>query len=230
MQHKTIIRNDLTFAKYGYKIESLHSGSHNKIIVECTNCKQLIHREYRYKNKTHQCSITKENKKRCFKCKCWKLTEDFPKYSRGSGGVGKMCKTCHNSHPSVIRYEKERNETHKSIFNTDIHLYLKKRCYATKKQSVYKQVQFNLTPEYLIKLWESQQGKCYYSKLKMESHGKEFGWQRWNSPSLDRKDPDKGYTIGNVVWCCFGINSFKGRLNEEQFEKILQTINWWYEK
>lgn len=64
----------------------------------------------------------------------------------------------------------------------------------------------------------------------MISYGKDFGWQKRDSLSLDRKNPDLGYVVGNVARCCFGVNSFKGRLNEIQFKDTLQKINWWYEK
>lgn len=228
MKCPTIIKNDLTLQTYGYDESTLHKGSHNKVIVECINCKKLIHREYRYVTKYHQCQSVKDGKKRCFKCQIWKNFEEFPKCPRASGGVGKMCKQCYNSHPSVLKYECDRSKKRKYSFDTDIESYLKIRCYAAKKQSIYKQVPFDLTPEFLIKLWKSQNGKCYYSNLPMVSHGRDFGWQRWNSPSLDRKDPDIGYTKNNVVWCCFGINSFKGRMNESQFKEMIQTIDWWY--
>lgn len=228
MKSLTTIRDDLTLQKYGYTSDSLNIGSHNKVIVECNNCKTLIPREYRYLTKYHQCSSVKDGKKRCFKCKTWMDYGEFPKCPRASGGVGKMCKKCHNSHPSVIKYEINRLDVRSKLFDNDIKSYLTKRCYATKNQAKYKQVPFNLTSEYLINQWETQNGKCFYTNLPMVSHGKDFGWQRWDAPSLDRLEPDKGYIEGNVVWCCFGVNSFKGRLNETQFKERLQQITWWY--
>lgn len=227
--HKTIIREDLTKNKFGYSINELSNGSHNHIIVECSNCNRLIEREYRYAYKFHQCSVLRGNQKKCFKCNQWKLLEEFNKCPRATGGVSKMCRYCYNSHPSVIKCEKERLIKRKTIFKDNIELYITQRCYALKKQSKYKNLNFNLDKEYLINLWYNQDGKCYYSRLPMNSNGRDFGYQRWESPSIDRKNPDLGYIKDNVVWCCFGLNSFKQRFNEEQFKNIIKSIKWWYE-
>lgn len=227
--NKVIIREDLTKNKFGYNSNELPDGSHRHIIVECSYCKRLIEREYRYANKFHQCSILNGNKKRCFRCKQWKLLKEFNKCPRATGGVGKLCRDCYNHHPSVIRCEKNRLKNRKTIFENNIKLYISQRCSALKKQAKYKQIPFNLTADYLMNLWNNQNELCFYSKIPMVSHGRDFGWQRWDSPSIDRKDPDKGYVKENVVWCCFGINSFKGRFNEFQFKDIIQKIKWWYE-
>ena len=51
--------------------------------------------------------------------------------------------------------------------------------------------------DFLIRLWESQKGICFYTG---EVLSLDRGRSKWNSASLDRIDPSQGYVIGNVVW------------------------------
>jgi len=60
---------------------------------------------------------------------------------------------------------------------------------------------FDLTREDVRALWESQNGKCFYSKINM-SIKQNTDWQC----SLERLDPEKGYIVGNVALCCQEFN------------------------
>jgi hypothetical protein len=230
MRNKIQLVEKLTLEKFGYDSSLLSPGSHHKVVVKCFGCNEIFLREYRYIQKLHQCKSVIGNTKHCFKCKIWKKLEEFPKNKNTSGNVGKLCKNCFNSHPSVIKCEKKRLKAYKTLFYTNIEKYITKRCYAIKKQAKIKNVNFNLTPKYLINLWNAQNGDCFYTKIKMVSSGKYMGFQRWDAPSIDRLNPKKGYIIKNVVWCCFGVNSFKNALDINQFEEKIKNIKWWYEK
>jgi hypothetical protein len=87
-------------------------------------------------------------------------------------------------------------------------------------------IEFNLDEKFLLDLWNSQNGICYYSSLPMKAEGKIKGFQGWQTPSLDRKTPSLGYVKGNVVWCCFAVNSFKQNLTTEEFFEKLKSIKW----
>ena len=82
---------------------------------------------------------------------------------------------------------------------------------------------FNLTVEYLISLHEKQKGRCYYTGQLLNIFGGQ-GKPTPNSISLDRLDPNKGYTKENVVWCTFLVNSMKQNLTEDQFYTMIQDI------
>lgn len=76
---------------FGYTSDELHSGSHQKVVVECVTCHRLIHREFRNVNAVHQCPVVDGDKKKCFRCDQWKDLSLFNKSPSGSGGVSKMC-------------------------------------------------------------------------------------------------------------------------------------------
>ena len=65
--------------------------------------------------------------------------------------------------------------------------------------------------------------KCPISKEKMiwGIHGKN---NIFNSPSVDRIDPDKGYVKGNVRWVTFLCNTLKSNRNKEIIKKIYKDI------
>jgi hypothetical protein len=81
----------------------------------------------------------------------------------------------------------------------------------------------NLTVDYLVQLFEKQEGKCYYSGEKIFfGLGREHAEPK--SASLDRLDPKKGYTIDNVVWCSYRVNTMKGNLNITEFYMLMTVI------
>jgi len=222
----TIINEEITKTRFGYYSKDAPS-THSMITVQCTNCHKLVNRQKRDYFRKHKCPVVVGDKKKCFRCSEWKDLSLFNKSPKLSGGVAKMCRSCYNSHDAVKKCEINRKYRLKNCFEQDIDLYFRKRFYALKTTCQKNNTPFDLTFEYIKQMWDDQKGLCYYSKLKMEGTGKERGFQKWNAPSIDRQTPDLGYTKGNVVWCCFGVNSFKQFLNEKEFmEKILE-IKWW---
>lgn len=47
---------------------------------------------------------------------------------------------------------------------------------------------------------------------------------RDTSPSLDRKDPTKGYVRGNVAWISFRANRIKSDASQQELERILNYV------
>ena len=80
----------------------------------------------------------------------------------------------------------------------------------------------DLTVEFLVNLWESQKGLCYYSNEPMILGNKKV--RIWESASLDRMTPELGYNQGNVVWCTYRTNSMKGNFTRDEFILICETI------
>ncbi len=218
----------LTKEILGYNTSELVSGSHKKVIVNCLGCGKSIYREFRDVKKLHRCSVVEGNNKRCFRCKKWKNLTLFNKNPNGSGGVAKMCRDCYNSHPSVIKAEKDRCKRKSEAFaNGNIKYYINNRVVSIKNNAKKRFIKFNIDSNFMYKLWEKQCGLCYYTGIPMQSKYKQPRFQAWDSPSVDRKNPVLGYTKGNVVWCISGVNSFKQSFTESQFKKVIQEIRWW---
>ena len=96
-----------------------------------------------------------------------------------------------------------------------------------KAQAKNRNLEFNLSVEYLTQLWEEQDGKCYYTNIKMDNSAV-VDAAVWSSPSLDRIDNSKGYIENNVKWALNCINSFKSQMSVEQFKSVIESANWWF--
>ena len=79
---------------------------------------------------------------------------------------------------------------------------------------------YYITVEDLRDLWIKQNGKCFYSGLKMNlpptSNGFE-GKPLINNCSVDRIDSNKPYKKDNIVLCCYGANLGKSIWTEEEY-------------
>jgi hypothetical protein len=226
MRYPTEIQEELTKIKFGYETKDLSKNSRKAVVTKCTNCHKLVEKTFNNVNSQHQCSIFNGNEKKCFKCGEWKDLSLFNKAPKLSGGVSKMCRECRNNYECVKIYEKNRRLKRSNSFDDDINYYIKQRYYQTKSRCKKNKIEYNLDFEYLLNLWELQNGKCHYSNIIMKAEKTENKYQSWFTPSLDRKDPSMGYTKGNVVWCCNCINSFKNTMTDLEFIEMLKEIKW----
>lgn len=73
----------------------------------------------------------------------------------------------------------------------------------------------------LLMLWEKQQGCCAVSRLPMT-------WGKGNfyptSISIDRINPEEGYTAANIRLVCYAVNAFKGRWSDDHMYEIAVAI------
>ena len=92
----------------------------------------------------------------------------------------------------------------------------------------YRKSDSDLTLEFLLELWNKQEGKCFYSGLKMliPDYGTSSG-AGGRSPfsfSIDKIIPEKGYVKGNVVWCCWAVNAGKNNFSLDDYYKICSEV------
>lgn len=84
----------------------------------------------------------------------------------------------------------------------------------------------NLTVDYLINLYQQQDGCCYFSGEKLIFPN---GPSQYNSLSLTKLNPDRGYVQDNVVWTTHLVKNMKMDLTESQFyDKINRIIKLTY--
>jgi len=73
----------------------------------------------------------------------------------------------------------------------------------------------------LLEMWERQEGKCVVSGIEM-TWGKGAFYP--TSLSVDRINPEIGYTKGNVRLVLYAVNAFKGRWTDEDMIAIARAM------
>lgn len=80
---------------------------------------------------------------------------------------------------------------------------------------------------YLKELWESQNGMCSYTKIKMILPKKITDFTKIHSlkrASLDRIDSLKGYIKGNVEFVCYAINLAKNNYSKVEMTSFINDL------
>ncbi len=97
--------------------------------------------------------------------------------------------------------------------------------YLLKNRAKNKNLNFNLTGEYLWELFKKQDKKCALSGIELH-FPKAWGTKSKTliTASLDRIDSNKGYIIGNVQWVHKTINTMKMNLTDDEFIKFCKQV------
>lgn len=77
---------------------------------------------------------------------------------------------------------------------------------------------FNITRDYLEALFGEQDGRCFYTGRMMTVEPGP------DAVSLERRDPRRGYEIGNVVLACWAVNDTKGSLTDDAFIALCRAV------
>ena len=146
--------------------------------------------------------------RKCSKCQETKLMEFFYKDSRKFGGRKYECKDC---------AKKPHKKSIRQIRIPDWVIKVRKRLRDRQKKFGGNIVSSN----FLLSLYEKQQGKCYYTGIEMDIV---MDKKTAKNISVDRLDSNIGYTENNVVLCCLSINYCKNDLSEQEFLYFLDQI------
>ena len=90
---------------------------------------------------------------------------------------------------------------------------------SAKETSKKKRIEFSLTIEDIMKQYQIQNGKCFYSGQPMSPIAK--------SPtlmSIDRINSDGGYAKENIVLCCWRVNEMKKNYAQNDFLLLCKQI------
>ena len=93
-----------------------------------------------------------------------------------------------------------------------------------RNHSKRRKVPYDITYEYLMEVYNKQQGRCYYTNTPMKLKGNGRLKKDLLGISLDKLIPENGYVEGNVVLCCFGINLLKHTHTKDTMMSALQTF------
>lgn len=97
-----------------------------------------------------------------------------------------------------------------------------------RKRNFNNGLDFHITTELLVELYESQEGKCFYTDVFMEIpiYGENNGRNNLG-PSIDKIIPKLGYTEGNLVLCTLRSNVIKSNCTIEEMREYLPK---WYSR
>lgn len=93
----------------------------------------------------------------------------------------------------------------------------------TSKRSKRRELEFNITKEYIYNLFIKQKSKCALSGVEITLPTK---WKDNNyTASLDRIDNNKGYIQGNVQWLHKHVNIMKNSFPQKTFIYLCNKIS-----
>ena len=174
-------------------------------------------------------------KKHCSKCKKLKDIDQFNKEKRAKDGHRYSCRECdkermgkylkkigsygRNKRKIKARYRRQQNPEVDKLYSKK---YREKNpetllIYNARRRAKEKNLPFNLDSYRKEIAKRLKTGKC-------EMTGVEFsfnGIRKYNSPSVDRVDPEKGYVYGNIRIICWGMNCALGPWGENILKKMV---------
>lgn len=106
--------------------------------------------------------------------------------------------------------------------NTSLDSYLANRIRGIRARSKTNKISFNLTTEYLLQIYNQQEGMCFYTGREMSIPvNDETRTSKYDALSVDKIIPSLGYVKGNVVLCSWRSNSIKGNMTLEEMSEWL---------
>lgn len=122
-----------------------------------------------------------------------------------------MCKDC-----KIIRSQTASNENQNR--------YLGRLCATAKRQSVKRDLEFEIDNQHLEELWRKQVGRCALSGVIMTHHRDGEGRKDFNA-SIDRINNSIGYISTNVQLTCLRANLMRSTLTGTEFNWWIRTIS-----
>ena len=104
---------------------------------------------------------------------------------------------------------------------------LRLRLLGAKDRATKQSLPFNLTIEYIQKLWDEQQGRCAISGLPMTFELK--GGRIHSNVSIDKINRLQGYVTGNVQLVCMACNQIKSDMTDNEMYNFCKSIVKYYE-
>lgn len=193
--------------------------------------------------------------KTCCRCKIEKDRSDFQKDSYNKYGLQSKCRACTSITGQEFKkknptYSKEKgldryHNQDKEKYNKERYLkyresFLKRRreysqsergrlmtlLLSAQNRSKKKGMPFDLDIEWLLSLYEKQNGRCILTGIEFDISTVPNKIRAYHplSPSLDRIDPKGSYTKNNTRLVCTHINIALNSFGEDAFEKLAKAF------
>lgn len=148
--------------------------------------------------------INNEAKIKC-KCICGKI--NLVSCYTLIKGTATKCLTCGNS------LKKDKNPSWKGFGEISGKIFSK-----LKRDAIKRNIEFNITLEFLDTLYKKQNRQCALTGLELSMLYIE------QTASVDRIDSSKGYIDGNIQWVHKDINMMKKNYSEEYYIKMCELV------
>lgn len=96
-------------------------------------------------------------------------------------------------------------------------------CKSAAKRAKEKGLDYTLSFEIVEAIWEKQNGCCALTKIEFQIPQERIGKASPFSPSIDRIDCSKGYTLNNVRLVCVAVNYALNEFGEAIFKQICEA-------
>lgn len=207
-------------------------GREPKRLVNCEVCKKEIYitPTRLRKNKHHTCSkecwgkLSSALHSQKIKINCVICGKDI--FYKQSHFKKVKFHTCSRECAAQVKkdiYKGSNNPKAKLTNMSDIEKFFYKRVMAIAARSSAEKYDFNLDMEFLIDIYNKQNGLCYYSGFPL-NFNKEGIVAKFDTLSVDKIIPEKGYTKGNVVLCLNCVNKFKCNYSLDDLKKVFKSI------
>ena len=172
----------------------------------CRTCEDNIKRNHEWK----------DGKLLCHDCGEYKDVKYFNKHK------DMKIRECHATFCTSCRVKRRKEIEPTKKDDLKLIQTLTQRYHGAKERAIKQNAAFNLTLDYLLSLWNEQNGICTLSGMQMTFE--RYKGRIPTNVSVDRIDKDKGYIIGNVQLVCMACNQIKSDWSEETMYNICKKI------
>lgn len=191
----------------GIKRPHCHSNEKSIQCLKDNNIKRGLEKRKEWE------TIAEANTMTCRTCSTEKTLDMFSPRSHPDYKMWvKECRDCENKRKDEV--------AKKRVMNNGLEWNINQILRGIKQRSIKYHRDCDVDTQFLMELFNQQDGICPYSGKKMLFD--------INSPerlSLDRKDSNQGYIKSNVVWCCWQANNIKQDLSMDEFKKWISIIH-----
>jgi len=202
-----------------YKIHRYEREALRKSAVAWSTVRLWIERDPDFSKSFKEIETYIASTKRCVYCKLVDSREVFrPESGIGSRNQWKtgVCKKCDSKR--VMRKNGRSLESRlKTLWKSC------KRSVCSKRTGRNTPSECTITPNDLMKMYESQGGRCHYTGLNMKYE--RTGVRDPDVVSVDRKNPKLGYFLENIVLCRWTVNQMKRDVPYDEFIELCKLVS-----
>lgn len=162
----------------------------------------------------------------CGVCQQPKPLTDFHKAKQRSDGLSWACKPCACA-KAKEKYRKVRRVKLGKMATTHKIFPYRAMLHGARLRAFQKNLPYDLDkyiPDIIARV---NTGLCELTGYKMVVGD---GKHQWNSPSIDRIQPELGYVYSNIRIICRALNVAFGNWGEEKLLKIIRRMKWYRKK